>query len=222
MQYAVCMRRAMCTARHTARTRQCRTHCTRDHARHATFNTQHAAVCGSSNEASPRPHLHRDRLGSPLPHLHRDWVEPTPATSAPGPGLSRPHLHRGRAHPSLICIRTGLTPATSVPGPTCLICTGTALSSPLPQLHRDWARPCLICTETGSPLPHLHRDGLAPATSAPGLSSPLPQLHRDWARPCHICAGTGLAGSEAVYRTVLTRHWYGVLGPPARPPACAH
>jgi hypothetical protein len=46
------------------------------------------------------------RLGSPLPHLHRDW-----------------------AHPCHIFAETGLTPATSAPGP----------GSPLPHLHRDWA-----------------------------------------------------------------------------------
>jgi hypothetical protein len=98
------------------------------------------------------------------------------------------------------CTGTGLTPASSAPGP----------GSPLPHLRRDWAHPCLICTGTGrspatsapglgSPLPHLHRDwahqcgtGLTPATSAPGLGLPLPQLHRDWAHPCHICTGTAL------------------------------
>ena len=52
-----------------------------------------------------------------------------PATSAPGLGSPRPHLHT----------ETGLTPATSAPGP----------GSPLPHLRRDWAHPRHICAGTG-------------------------------------------------------------------------
>ena len=58
------------------------------------------------------PHAEWD-LSSPLPHLHRDW-----------------------ARPCHVCIGTGLTAATSAPGP------GSPLpgpGSPLPHLHRDWA-----------------------------------------------------------------------------------
>ncbi len=42
-----------------------------------------------------------------------------------------------RAHPSHICTRTGLTPATSAPG----------LGPPRPHLRRDWARPLHESTE---------------------------------------------------------------------------
>ena len=38
------------------------------------------------------------------------------ATSAPGLGSPRPHLHRDWAHPCHICTRTGPAPATSAPG----------------------------------------------------------------------------------------------------------
>ena len=99
------------------------------------------------------------------------------AGPAPGVALFRPHLHRDRARPVLICTGTGLTPPSSAPG----------LGSPRPHLHRDWARPSNICTRTG----------LAAATSAPGLGSPQPHLHRDWAHPCHICPGTGLAAATS-------------------------
>ena len=71
----------------------------------------------------------------------------TPATSAPGLGPPRPHLHRDWAHPCHICIRTGLTPATSAPG----------LGPPLPHLHRDWAHPTHICSGTGPPQLISHR-----------------------------------------------------------------
>jgi hypothetical protein len=57
------------------------------------------------------------------------------------------------AHGCHICAGTGLTPATSAPGP----------GSPLPHLRRDWAHPC----------PHLRRD----------WAHPCPHLRRDWAAP---------------------------------------
>jgi hypothetical protein len=64
------------------------------------------------------------------------------------------------AHPSHICPRTRLGPATSAPG----------LGSPLTHLHRDWPQP----------LQHLHGTGLGPATSAPGLGHLpfVPHRHR--------------------------------------------
>jgi hypothetical protein len=51
-----------------------------------------------------------------------------------------PHLRRDWAHPCHICTRSGLTPATSVPG----------VGSPLPHLHRGWG---LTAAH-----PHLRRD----------------------------------------------------------------
>jgi hypothetical protein len=62
----------------------------------------------------------------------------TPATSAPGLGSPRPHLHRDSAHPAHTCSVTGHAPATSAP----------ELGSPLPHLQGD--RPHLC--------PHLPRD----------------------------------------------------------------
>ena len=47
----------------------------------------------------------------------REYIRLMAATSAPGLGLSRPHLHRDWAHPSHICTGTGLAPPTSAPGP---------------------------------------------------------------------------------------------------------
>jgi hypothetical protein len=44
-----------------------------------------------------------------------------------------------RAHPSHICTRTGLIPATPARRP----------GSPLPHLRRDWAHPAHICAGTG-------------------------------------------------------------------------
>ena len=59
-----------------------------------------------------------------------------------------PHLRRDRAHRCHICAGTGLTAATSAPGP----------GSPLPHLRRDWAHPCHICAGTWLAL--LHEDRL--------------------------------------------------------------
>ena len=66
----------------------------------------------------------------------------------------RPHLHRDRACPCHICAGTGLTPATSAPGP----------GSVLPHRRRDRAHPAHICAGTG----------LTPPTSAPGPGSVQP------------------------------------------------
>jgi hypothetical protein len=55
-----------------------------------------------------------------------------------------PHLRRDWAYPCHIRTRSGLTPATSVPG----------VGVPPPHLHRDWAQPCLhLRPNWGSPLP---------------------------------------------------------------------
>ncbi len=116
-------------------------------------------------------------------------ARPNPATSAPGLGSPRPHLHRDCAHPAHICTGTGLTPPTSAPG----------LGSPRPHLHRD-LRVAALHPATSAPDPttprlartkaasaqgpgHIRRDafatsapgltGLLPPTSAPGLGSPL-------------------------------------------------
>ena len=51
----------------------------------------------------------------------------TAATSAPGLGSPRPHLHRDWAHRGHICTGTG---------------------SPQPHLRRDWAHRCHICAGT--------------------------------------------------------------------------
>jgi hypothetical protein len=56
------------------------------------------------------------------------------------------------AHRCHICVGTGLTAATSAPGP----------GSPRPHRHRDWNHPCHIGTGIGLTL----------ATSAPGLQEP--------------------------------------------------
>ena len=67
-----------------------------------------------------------------LAHLVVDRYAPcvTAATSVHRDCAHRPHLHRDCAHPARICTGTGLTPATSAPGPR----------SPLPHLHRDSPR----------------------------------------------------------------------------------
>jgi hypothetical protein len=71
----------------------------------------HPAHICTGTGAHPCPRLCRD-WDSRLPHLHRDWGSPLP------------HLHQDWAQPCHICTRTGLSPATSAPGPY-HICTGT-------------------------------------------------------------------------------------------------
>ena len=94
----------------------------------------------------------------------------------------RAHVHGaaqriGRAHPSLICTGTALTPATSAPG------LGT-----FPTSAPGLGSPCRNCTGTW----------LIPATSARGLGSPLlSHLHRDSPRVLRCAAAIGgRAGRE--------------------------
>ncbi len=106
------------------------------------------------------------------------------------PGPGSPQCH--------ICSRTGLTPATSAPGP----------GSPRPHLQQNWARP----------LPHLHNwTGFASATSAaglgsppavaasPGLGSPRPHLQQDWAHPG--AASAPALGSPPAVAAANSWHW---------------
>ncbi len=93
------------------------------------------------------------RIGSVRARADARWARPCP------------HLRQSWAHPSHICARTLLAPATYAPGlgsPThwarpCHTVPG--LGQILPRLHRDRARPLsLLRQDWGEPLPHLHRD----------------------------------------------------------------
>ena len=114
------------------------------------------------------------------------------ATSAPGLGLSLPHLHRDWAHPRHICAGTAHAlqvrrgPRRRAPqhthvhrGPGRRGGRGYRVRR---GLQRDWAHPAHICAGTG----------LTPPTSAPGLGAPRPHLRRDWAHLSHVGTGTGL------------------------------
>jgi hypothetical protein len=106
---------------------------------------------------------------------------------------TRSPLRRDSAHPSNICTRTGLTPATSAPRLGSHPCAETGLTPPTsaPGLR--------------SALSHLNRDSAhpRPPTSAPGLRWMRQDIFgwgwlgprwglRGRVIPAHICAGTGL------------------------------
>ena len=135
------------------------------------------------------PHL---GLGSPLPHLCRDWAQP--------------------CH---ICARTGLTPATSAPGPHAQVkgcrwhrsrraASARPAASDLPWARirsRSWDMRSSKCRAQAPPR---QRDDRRARRHRAGSRCPLLTSWRAkrmvWpalARPCHICTGTGLTAATS-------------------------
>ena len=73
-------------------------------------------VADAPEKTSALPNFLRVRSRVPLHHL-QPWATGTDCSPAPGLGSPLPHRHRDWARPCHIGTGTGLTPATSAPGP---------------------------------------------------------------------------------------------------------